>query len=279
MLSTLIARDIMFKFIVSFLSLTFALNTFAASPIDFMTFEDNFECNDKFPHHSFCDAVEFKPWTEAEKEIIRNVLKELDRPELANFYKTIQEKGITKFHRVSYSATWFSNQQKRRAEFIRQNDIPLIWVNPVTNVIGITDKYFSSKNTFIDPFTKLPRNTQAILHELAHDFDLAKNHISSDTRADFGWVWDGKNDVIKNVDYQKSQDEFKEILGYIEQDNVNKTYYEDRVRGIKYGYPTLYSMTGSHECFAELISYYILDPNAKDYLSKEIQAKLQEILQ
>lgn len=268
----------MFKSILSLISLTFALSSFAASPIDFMTFADSFECNAKFPHYSFCEAVEFKPWTEAEKDKLKNILKELDRPELANFYKKIQEKGITKFHRVTYSSTWFPNSQQRRAQFIRQTENTLIWVNPLTNVIGITDKFFGT-NDFIDPYSKLPRDTHAILHELAHVYDIARKHISSEIRSDLGWAWDGKNDFIKNVDYQKSQDEFKEILVYIEQNDTNKTYYEDRIRGVKYGYPTLYSMTNSHECFAELVTYYVLDPNAKDYMSKEIQSKLKEILQ
>jgi hypothetical protein len=273
----------MFKSIISLLSLTFTLSSFAASPIDFMTFPDSFECNEKFPHYSFCDAVEFKPWTEAEKDKIKSILKEIDRPELANFYKTIQEKGIkeknfTKFYRVTYSSTLIPNSKMRRAEFIRKNENTLIWVNPVTNVIGITDNFFGSNN-FIDPYTKLPRDTHAILHELAHVFDIAQKHISSEIKSDLGWSWDGKNDFIRDIDYQKSQDEFKEILVYIEQDNTNKTYYEDRIRGIKYGYPTLYSMTNSHECFAELITYYVLDPKAKEYMSQDIQTKLKEILQ
>lgn len=265
----------MLKLMISILSLASAISSFAASPVDFMELADSFECSEKKPHYSFCEAVQFKAWTEEEKEKMKGILKEIDRPELANFYKIIQEKGITKFHRVTYSSTWYPNNSKRRAEFVRSTANVLIWVNPVTNVIGITDKFFTSK-TFIDPFTKLPRDTQAILHELAHVFDIAKNHISSESKTEFGWAWNGTEDYIKNIDYKKSQIEFKEIL---ELDTANQTYYEDRIRGIKYGYPTLYSMVNTHECFAELVTYYVLDPNAKDYLSIEIQNKLKEILQ
>ena len=267
----------MLKLFFSFLLLIAGLESFAASPIDFITFPDNFECNEKFPHHSFCEAVVFKPWAESEKNELKNILKELDRPELKNFYKTIKEKGTTKFHRVSFSSRWVPNQIKRRAEFIRVIDNSLIWADPVTGVVGITDKFFKSSD-FIDPYAKLPRKTLNILHELAHVYDIARKHVSSEIKSEMGWYWDGKEDTIKSIDYKKSQQEFREILEYLQIDS-SKTYSEDRLRGIQYGYPTLYSMTNGHECFAELVTYYVLDPEAKKYLSEEIQTTLNKILE
>ncbi len=155
----------------------------------------------------------------------------------------------------------------------------LLWVDPVTNVIGVMDNFFSSTE-FIDPYANVSRKTLNILHELAHVYDIANDHISnkSDISKKAGWYWDGKRHAIKGVDYDVVLSEFDKILSYVRNKNSAKAYSEDRRLGIDYGFPTIYSMMNSHECFAELLSYYILDAHAKNYMSKEITLELDRIL-
>lgn len=144
-----------------------------------MTFADGFSCNDKFPHHSFCEAVEFKPWSLQEKEQVAQYLRHLNDPRLHNMLKTIKTKGITRLHRVGYAASWFNNSQLRRAEFYRRKDKVLLWVDPVTRVVGFTDAFFVG-TPFVDPYAKVDRKQLNILHELVHVYDIARGHVSTD---------------------------------------------------------------------------------------------------
>ncbi|WP_232469121.1 hypothetical protein [Bdellovibrio bacteriovorus] len=249
------------------------------SALDVMTFEDEFTCNDKFPHHSFCEAVEFRPWSEAEKQIVGEYLANINDPRLGHLLEVIKSKGITKIHRVGYGATWYNNISKRRAEFVRSRDKALLWVNPVTNVIGFSDSFFTG-TSFMDPHAKVDRKQINVFHELVHVFDVALGHIS--TSQEFydsvGWHWDGKEHVIGGVDYHQSQLDFKNILALVGNKQSARAYAQDRELGIQYGFPTVYSMTNTHESFAEIISYYIFDPTAKDYLSPKIQAYVKSVL-
>ena len=249
------------------------------TPNEIFEYADTFKCNDKFPHHSFCKAVEFKPWTEEERMVFENILTELDRPELQHFYKSIKNKGITKFHRVSYAASWYPNHRLRRTQFSRKQEKVLLWVDPVTKVIGVMDQFFTSTE-FMDPYAKVSRKTLNILHELAHVYDVANDHISSKSNISklAGWYWDGKRHAINGLDYDEVLTHFNKILGHVKDKDSARAYSEDRRLGVKYGFPTIYSMMNSHECFAELVSYYILDPQAKHYLSEEIQQELDKIL-
>ena len=249
------------------------------TPNEIFEYADTFKCNDKFPHHSFCKAVEFKPWTEEERMVFENILTELDRPELQHFYESIKDKGITKFHRVSYAASWYPNHRLRRTQFSRKQDKVLLWVDPVTKVIGVMDQFFTSTE-FMDPYAKVSRKTLNILHELAHVYDVANDHISSKSNISklARWYWDGKRHAINGLDYDEVLTHFNKILGHVKDKDSARAYSEDRRLGVKYGFPTIYSMMNSHECFAELVSYYILDPQAKHYLSEEIQQELDKIL-
>mgnify|MGYP000253524378 FL=1 len=268
---------------LNFLSIIFAImlsiSAFAVSPVNFLSFEDSFKCNDRFPHHSFCNAVEFKEWSEKEKRYITSILKEIDRPELKNFYQAIKDKGIKKLHRVKYSSTWYPNMAQRRTEFSRSARSALIWVNPVTNVVGITDSFFNSKD-FIDPYAKVSRKTLNILHEMVHIFDIATDHTSNKISRSIGWTWVQQRNrfEIRDQDYDEVLAKFDQILSYVKAGDSPMAYSEDRRLGIELGFPTIYAMTNSHECFAELLSYYILDPYSREYLSIEVQDKLDLIL-
>jgi hypothetical protein len=249
------------------------------SPETIFEFPDSFKCEDRFPHHSFCKSVGFKRWRTSEIRLIKETLSSLSDPKLQFMFNSIKEKGIVKFHRVSFSASWFPNQQERRVEFSRKNNKVLIWVDPVTNVVGFMDSFFSSKN-FIDPHAGISRKTFNLLHELTHIYDIASGHVSSSEglKKAVGWHWDGNHHVIQGQSFESVQNEFKKILTYVKNGESHKAFTLDRTIGISYGFPTLYSMLNSHENFAELISYYILDPTAKDYLSRDIQRELDSIL-
>lgn len=255
-------------------SLLFTGSALAQKPknaLDVMTFADNFACNDKFPHHSFCEAVEFKPWSEEDKKLVSFYLSNIRDPRLAFFLKTIQDKGITKIHRVSYSSSWFNNISVRRVEFTRSADRAILWVNPVTQVIGFTDAFFKGTG-FMDPYAQIERKQLNVLHELAHVFDIAQGHISSEAafQEAAGWRWNGKEYVLRNVDYEKVKNELQSILDLVKNGQAPDAYCRDRELGVKYGFPTVYSMVNSHESFAEILTYLILDPTAESYLSKDL---------
>lgn len=249
------------------------------SALDVMTFADSFECNDKFPHHSFCDAVEFKPWTAQEKAVVSEYLAKINDPRLEGILKTIKATGITKIHRVSYSARWFNNPQFRRVEFVRSAEKAFLWVNPVTNVIGFTDTFFTG-TPFMDPYAKVDRKQINVLHELIHNFDMATNHAYSMEAFEqaAGWQWNGKESVIASADSNKVKAEFSKVMDLIKQRRAADAYSLDRELGRSYGFPTLYAMTSQFECFAEVVAYAVFDPTAPMYYSKDLQKYLETIL-
>ncbi|WP_413582347.1 hypothetical protein [Bdellovibrio sp. HCB288] len=273
------------KLLVGIFTLLTSISAWATSPgamsaLDIMTFADSFECQDKFPHHSFCEAVQFKPWTEQEKAIVGGYLAKINDPRLQGILKTIQANGITKIHRVSHAARWFNNPQFRRVEFVRSAEKAFLWVNPVTNVIGVTDTFFTG-TPFMDPYAQVERKQINILHELMHDFDIATDHAYSMDGFEkaANWGQDGREAVITNVDYAKSKLEFQQVMALVKQKRTAEAYALDRELGRKYGFPTLYAMTGQFECFAEAVAYYIFDPTASDYYSASLKAYMDLILQ
>ncbi|MEK2687836.1 hypothetical protein [Bdellovibrio sp. GT3] len=255
-----------------------AANASALSALDIMTFADSFQCQDKFPHHSFCEAVEFKPWTEQEKAVVGAYLAKINDPRLQGILKTIQTGGITKIHRVSHSARWFNNPQFRRVEFVRSAEKAFLWVNPVTNVIGVTDSFFTG-TPFMDPYAQVDRKQINILHELLHDFDIATNHAFSMEVFEqaAGWGYNGKEAAIVGVDYEQVKAEFKQVMSLMKEKRVAEAYALDREMGRKYGFPTLYAMTNQFEGFAEVIAYAIFDPTAEQYYSKGLQNYLETV--
>ncbi|WP_413558262.1 hypothetical protein [Bdellovibrio sp. HCB209] len=252
-----------------------AANSEALSALDIMTFADSFQCQDKFPHHSFCEAVQFKPWTEQEKAIVGGYLAKINDPRLEGILKTIQKNGITKIHRVSHSARWYNNPQFRRVEFVRSAEKAFLWVNPVTNVIGVTDSFFTG-TPFMDPYAKVDRKQINILHELMHDFDIATNHAFSlevyEKAA--GWGYNGKEAVILGVDYNQVKVQFQEVMNLMKEKRVVEAYALDRELGRQYGFPTLYGMTNQFEGFAEVVAYAIFDPTAEQYYSESLKQYL-----
>ncbi|MDG0815794.1 hypothetical protein [Bdellovibrio svalbardensis] len=249
------------------------------SALDVMTFEDSFTCQDKFPHHSFCEAVEFKPWSAADKEIVSRYLQNINDPRLKFLLQTIQEKGITKLHRVGYTSSWSNNMAQRRVEFHRTAEKAILWVNPVTHVIGFTDAFFNG-TPFVDPYAKVERKQLNVFHELVHVYDIALNHISTEDgfKKAAGWEWNGKEFVIHGVDYNQVKADFSAILALVKNKQSALAYAQDRERGRTYGFPTVYGMTNSHESFAEVITYYIFDPTAESYYSKELTEYVKEVL-
>ncbi|WP_413575514.1 hypothetical protein ACLVWU_14330 [Bdellovibrio sp. HCB290] len=272
------------KLLVGIFALLTSFSAWATSPgklsaLDIMTFADTFECQDKFPHHSFCEAVQFKPWTEQEKAIVGGYLANINDPRLQGILKTIQANGITKIHRVTHSARWFNNPQFRRVEFVRSAEKAFLWVNPVTNVIGVTDSFFTG-TPFMDPRAQVDRKQINILHELMHDFDIATDHALSmeEFEKASGWGHNGKEAVITTVDYEKSKSDFQQVIALVKEKRTAEAYALDRELGMTYGFPTLYAMTNQFESFAEAVAYYIFDPTAANYYSPLLKAYLDSIL-
>lgn len=259
--------------------LILSFQVFALSPLDIFSFEDSFECNDKFPHHSFCEATDIKPWKEEEKRIVKKYLSMLDKKELNHFYETIKTKGITKFHRVSYTSTWYNNISKRRAQFNRSQEKVLLWVNPVTNVVGFMDTFFENEERY-DPFSPLPKEALNVFHEMVHIYDIARNHISTNDEFQnaVGWYWNGKTHVIQGIDHEAVMKEFNELIELSRSGERQLSYNLMRKKGSELGLPSLYSTFNTHECFAELVTHLIFDPYAKDYIRPEVQELLHKII-
>ncbi|WP_347359488.1 hypothetical protein [Bdellovibrio sp.] len=273
----------MIKTLSTILTLLISLSAGAAhagalSALDIMTFADSFECQDKFPHHSFCEAVQFKPWTDEEKSVVGSYLAKINDPRLEGILKKIQQNGITKIHRVSYSARWFNNPQFRRVEFVRSAEKAFLWVNPVTNVIGVTDSFFTG-TPFVDPYAQVDRKQINILHELMHDFDIATDHAFSMEVYEkaAGWGYNGKEAVIVGVDYEKVKAEFQSVMALMKEKRVAEAYALDRELGRQYGFPTLYAMTNQFEGFAEVVAYAIFDPTVSQYYSTELKFYLDKL--
>ncbi|WP_413585054.1 hypothetical protein [Bdellovibrio sp. HCB274] len=264
----------MMKLILGMMAMLTSLSAWAGSPgaisaLDIMTFADEFQCQDKFPHHSFCESVQFKPWTSGEKAIVGGYLARINDPRLQGILKAIKENGITKIHRVSHAARWYNNPQMRRVEFVRSAEKAFLWVNPVTNVIGVTDSFFTG-TPFMDPYAKVDRKQINILHELMHDFDIATNHAFSMEEFE-------QAAGLANLDLAKSQREFQQVMALMKEKRTAEAYALDRELGIKYGFPTLYSMSNQFEGFAEVVAYGIFDPHADEYYSPELKAYLGKL--
>ncbi len=240
---------------------------------------DNYHCSEgSFPPKSFCQAVKFTPWKTSEKKFIKGLLKELNLKQYKHLYQTIKGKGITKIHRVKYSSNWYANSQTRTVEFFRLREPVLMWVNPTTNVIGITDHFFNAPN-ISDEISGKNKKLLNLLHEIIHVFDIASNHPSSKYRQKFGWKWNHNQEVYRQTSPQEIMDEFLQILEYSRNIDPIKAHSMNRQAGIHYGVPTLYALFNTKEFFAEVLSYYLLDPKAKDYLPKDLQIILDQILE
>ena len=265
-------------FIFILLFLFFALTAAETSYASAFSFEDNFECNDSFPHHSFCTAVGFKPWSEVEKNEIKYLIDSLPVAKLENFFKVIHEKGTVKFHRVNHSSTWVPNNKERRVEFVRDHRQAAIWVNPVTKVVGFSNSFFN-KEQVVDSYTGVDRKKFVILHELAHVFDLAWAYSSHKAFLDI-LNWSYREGAWSPLGHSalKIKTHFSEILKISKNESLQKAYAMDRRLGRSYGYPSLYSMLSVQESFAELLAYSVLDPSADEYLSLEILNYFEAIL-
>lgn len=260
------------------------------SALDVMTFEDSYVCGDGkiqpdtnkwLPHVSYCQAVEFKPWTEQEKETVSQYLRNINDPRLANFLKRIKEKGITKLNRVNHLAKWTNNTVARRVDFFRTSERALLQVDAMTGVVVFTDSFFTGKS-FVDPWAQLERKQLNVLHELVHVFDTVSANHESDSeefKKAVKWSWNGKEWGPAVVSYDQITQDFASVRELIKEKRAAAGYLLDRELGIKYGFPTVYGMTNSHELFAEILTYYIFDPTAESYLSKEVVQYIKSVLQ
>lgn len=267
------------KYLIFILAL-FSFQLSALEVADVFTFEDTFTCNDRFPHHSFCQAVEFKPWQSEERKRVLELLSVMNEPRFEKIFRVIKEKGIKKFHRVGYASNWRPNQALRRVEFSRNNAKVLLWVNPVTRVVGFTDAFFKGTK-FIDPLAKLPRKQLNVVHEVMHVFDLALGYASNskEFQSAVGWSWDGHTHVIEGIEFYEGRVRFQEIMEFLNNGDAARTYALDRDYGVELGVPTLYSLSNHQESFAETMTYALLDPEAKNYLPQKVQDYVKALLE
>lgn len=254
-------------------------SAFAVSAVDLFTFEDSFDCNDKFPHYSFCSAVNIKPWKESEKALVRKYLSMLKSEKLDHFYQTIKDKGIHKFHRIEYGARWYNDHANRKVLFSRSSENALLWVNPVIRMIGFSDRFFDNEQR-TDPYSPLPKKALNVFHELVHNFDIAQDHISNNSQIQkaIGWTWNGKDFVIDGLDHAKAKSDFDNLIKLSKDGYRQLSYNLMREKGIELGLPSLYSTFNTHECFAEILTYFVFDPYAKHYLSEEVQKVLDDVV-
>lgn len=246
--------------------------------LDAVEFADSYACSDRFPPQSFCEAVQFKAWTPEEREHVSNTLKSFKGPRFQKILKQIKNSGFNQLHRVSYSSTWYPVPERRRVEFLRRNDKVLLWVNPTTKVIGFTDAFFTG-TTFQDPHAQRDRKEINVLHELIHVFDITSNYPSNSDafKTAMAMAWNGKSYDSKSMTGTDIQKNFQSILELVKQKRSKEAYALDREIGIKNGFPTLYGMTSLQEGFAEVVAYYLLDPQAPQYYSPELQAYLDSL--
>lgn len=256
-----------------------SLNARALEVADVFSFADTFECQDRFPHHSFCSAVEFKAWSESEREYVLELLSVMNVPAFETVLQIIKEKGIKKFHRVGYASSWHPNQAMRRVEFSRDNGKVLLWVNPVTKVVGFTDAFFKG-TPFIDPYANMPRKQLNVVHEVMHVFDLALGYASNseEYQKAVGWTWDGHDHVIEGIPFKEARARFQDIMHFLKEGDAAKTYALDREYGIELAVPTLYSLSNHQESFAETMTYALLDPTSVNYLPESVQNYVKSLL-
>ncbi|MDD0851602.1 hypothetical protein HBN50_00785 [Halobacteriovorax sp. GB3] len=250
---------------------------------EILSFQDSYECNDKFPHHSYCKAVQFSAWSEQDKKLVKGKLDQLERMApagmLDHFKDTLLKSAGKKLYRVSYSARWYVNRLERKTYFSRNFTRPLLWVDPLTKVIGFMDHFFDRED-FQDPSAPIDKRSLNIFHELVHAFDIANGHISTNDHFQkaVGWYWTGEDHEIKGIDHQKLKADFDKYLAIAKEGDREKSYQLMRQAGMKLGLPSLYSAFNSHECFAEFLTYYVFDPKAKDYMNDEVKKVLDDIL-
>lgn len=269
----------MFKvFTLFFLVFCFSFEAFGGAS-EIFTFENSFSCNERYPHHSFCTAADFKEWSDTDKNEVKGWIDSLPKEKLASFFNQIKEHGILKFHRVNHSTVWRPNHRERRVEFSRDvSSKAIVWVSPVTKVIGFTDGFFKNNNVK-DPYTGLDRKQLVILHELAHVFDLSGDYSSQDSFLDLlKWSYKDGAWSPKGVSSYYIKDSFSLILETVKNEGLEKGYALDRKFGLEHGYPTLYAMTSFQESFAELLAYSILDPYAGEYMSKGVVSYFERLV-
>lgn len=249
------------------------------SAAEALEFADNYSCNERFPHFSFCEAVQFKAWTSEEQEQVTKILRSFKGPRFQKILQHIQRSGFNKLHRVSFSSSWYPKPELRRVEFIRRNDKVLLWVNPTTKVVGFTDAFFTG-TPYHDLHVKKDRKEINILHELIHVFDITSDYpsTSDEFKKAAALSWNGKNYDTQSMSGAEIQEAFKKIIELVKLKRSKEAYALDREMGIKNGFPTLYGMTSLQEGFAEVVAYYLLDPQAPKYYSPELQAYLDSLL-
>lgn len=250
--------------LVAFCLLLFHSISFAS----IIEIKDSFECNDRFPHYSFCEAVTFIPWKEEERRQIESALGKIEKLQLSYFTKTLKKSRFSGIYRIKFTAGWYADRATRKTYFFRANDSATLWTDPITGIIGVLESFFYKVNSLKRDL----RNEQIVydfLHELSHAFDITLGDISSSPSflKVSDWFWDEK---LKKFLLNKDQDQiiFKEFLRMVE--NESKRNWEevisfDREEGRKYNLPSLYSSVNPQEFFAENAVNFLL--KKEEYLT------------
>ena len=190
----------------------------------------------------FCEFALPKNWNDDEKSYLNRVFEKY-REQYAYFFEVVSYGGIIEVQRFTSSATETDSgwTVERTAGWVSKEDNGNF-------VVNLSDAFFEAG---IDPVSKFSRMELGFIHELAHVFDLKLENISSNTEF---LEKSGCKVVFNPPDGLNIHDEFSKLTGYASSGKLEKAVATNRKVGIKYGFPTLYSMTSPLECFAEVTS-------------------------
>lgn len=151
---------------------------------------------------------------------------------------------------------------------IRKKDVYAWVINP--DEIYITDLFISSKKIIEDGIYSF--NSYTLLHEMVHlfDYEMGKLSRKQDFLELYKWVeveneqaqalFFSKKWVMKEVDQVELELKRDQLITLMEKGSKNEAAKKSLEFAADYGLPTMYATTNPVECFAELITNYILAP-------------------
>ena len=239
----------------------------------FLEFQTKFDCDSVFKHHTYCFATQPSDWNENDKQSILSAYDEW--PQIAH---DLIDKKI-KFYRVGYGYS------PRGIVSLRKKDV-YAWIEQ-PNKIFITDLFIQTQKLIEGGIYSF--HSYVLLHETAHLFDGRRSKFSqSEEFLDlYGWeqiddpssnnMYNTKKWVMNDVDQGELESKRQFLLELHNQGQRVEAARQSLIYAADYGLPTMYATTNPAECFAELLTNYIMAPELNSQILPEALLWLENL--
>ena len=210
-----------------------------------------------------------KSWTDSERELVDPAFRDL----LANPRANLVIAKLASDQTIKVLRNPALREIGADGKPVQNSDALAFFVEDINGIV-FTDRMFQLMDVLISScrgyYSDDPRKEIAMtaFHEMLHAYSEKMGYFENDCGflAAIGW----KDGAVSGV----SSDQLKELMRQkkelIDQRKLVEAGEYTRMNGRKFGFPNLYAMTEPRECFAEVVTAYLLDEKMKTYLKPSI---------